>query len=162
EEALAAGRRAVALNAFNDNAHFLIGLALLSLGRLEEGWPEFEWRLYDGTALPRSGRPTWNGSDLGGRSILLRTEGGFGFGYNIAIAWSGAPGMYNYAAKSCPPGLLAPLLSVPNVRFISLQKGQSAPAPIADYIAQLDDWTDTAALIANLDLIVSVDTAVAH
>jgi hypothetical protein len=65
---------------------------------------------------------------------------------------------------------LAPLAHIPGVTFVSLQKGPAAaqlaaPPPglaIEDWSAELDDFTDTAALIAALDLVIAVDTAVAH
>jgi hypothetical protein len=55
-------------------------------------------------------------------------------------------------------------------RFYSLQKGKQAgqakkpPAgmELIDFSEELRDWTDTAALAANLDLVISVDTAAAH
>jgi tetratricopeptide (TPR) repeat protein len=65
---------------------------------------------------------------------------------------------------------LAPLAAIPNVTFVSLQKGEAsvqaggAPAglTIHDFTARLDSFADTAALVQNLDLVISVDTAVAH
>jgi ADP-heptose:LPS heptosyltransferase len=65
---------------------------------------------------------------------------------------------------------LARLGQVPGVRFFSLQKGEAAaeartPPPgmeLVDWTEELTDFADTAALIANLDLIITVDTAVAH
>ncbi|OLL32556.1 sulfotransferase [Burkholderia sp. SRS-W-2-2016] len=64
----------------------------------------------------------------------------------------------------------APLLDVPNVRFFSVQKGMAAPQlaaselreRVADYTDELRDFADTAALVANLDLVISVDTSTAH
>jgi tetratricopeptide (TPR) repeat protein len=64
----------------------------------------------------------------------------------------------------------APLSEVENVTFYSLQKGEPAaqashPPPglaLIDLTAGLRDFADTAALIANLDLVIAVDTAVAH
>ena len=60
----------------------------------------------------------------------------------------------------------APLGQVPGVRFFSLQKGEAAaqartpPAgsELVDWTAELKDFADTAALIANLDLVITVDT----
>jgi hypothetical protein len=67
--------------------------------------------------------------------------------------------------RSIAVDLLAPLASCPGVRFYSLQK-QGAPAPpglgLVDAMAEMRDFADTAALVANLDLVISVDTAVAH
>ncbi|EDZ99402.1 TPR repeat-containing protein [Burkholderia sp. H160] len=65
---------------------------------------------------------------------------------------------------------LAPLLDVPNVCFFSVQKGAAAPQlaesahreRVADYTDLLHDFADTAALIASLDLVISVDTSTAH
>jgi tetratricopeptide (TPR) repeat protein len=64
----------------------------------------------------------------------------------------------------------APLLDVPNIRFFSVQKGAAAPQladsahreRVAEYTDQLRDFADTAALVANLDLVISVDTSTAH
>jgi hypothetical protein len=55
-------------------------MAWLLMGNFEQGWPEYEWRL-KGTrelAQPNFPQPTWDGSPLAGRSILLRTEQGLG------------------------------------------------------------------------------------
>jgi tetratricopeptide (TPR) repeat protein len=65
---------------------------------------------------------------------------------------------------------LAPLAKVPDCAFISLQLGlpaeQAARAPkgmeLRDYTGELTDFADTAALVENLDLIISVDTSTAH
>jgi tetratricopeptide (TPR) repeat protein len=65
---------------------------------------------------------------------------------------------------------LAPLFDVPNVRFFSVQKGAAAPQlaasaqreRVVDHTDLLHDFADTAALVANLDLVISVDTSTAH
>ncbi|MBB6250918.1 tetratricopeptide repeat protein [Nitrospirillum iridis] len=62
------------------------------------------------------------------------------------------------------PALL-PLLEQDNVRFVSLQKDAAemdVPASLGGLIDSVVDFADTAALISNLDLVISVDTAVAH
>jgi Glycosyltransferase family 9 (heptosyltransferase) len=65
---------------------------------------------------------------------------------------------------------LAVLGSIPSIRLYSLQKGEAgqqarqppAEMTIVDWTDLLHDFADTAALIANLDLVISVDTSVAH
>jgi ADP-heptose:LPS heptosyltransferase len=64
---------------------------------------------------------------------------------------------------------LSPLFRVPGVWFVSLQKNEAAmqireapELPIADWGSELSDFAETAALMSNLDLIISIDTATAH
>jgi len=67
--------------------------------------------------------------------------------------------------RSIAPDTLAPLLKTEGVQFFSLQKdGVKAPDSfgLIDLIDESRDFADTAALIENLDLVISVDTAVAH
>lgn len=67
--------------------------------------------------------------------------------------------------RSMEPDLLAPLLDLPGIQFFCLQKfGPMAPEKfgLVDFMEECVDFAETAALIANLDLVVSVDTAVAH
>jgi ADP-heptose:LPS heptosyltransferase len=62
-----------------------------------------------------------------------------------------------------PPALLAPLGRVADVQLFSLQKaGAPAPLHLIDFMGEMTDFADTAALIMSLDLVISVDTAVAH
>ncbi len=64
----------------------------------------------------------------------------------------------------------APLAQIPGLTLVSLQKQQQSqtptvapPAmPLIDFTPELSDFADTANLIAALDLVISVDTAVAH
>lgn len=85
----------------------------------------------------------------------------------IGLAWSGRLYPRN---RSVPFELMRPLLATPDVAFVSLQ--QELPPDdlraIADmpnllhFGPELADFADTAALIANLDMVVSIDSAVAH
>lgn len=89
----------------------------------------------------------------------------------VGLVWAGKRRVASavLAAADCrrsvDPSLFAPLLSVAGVQFYSLQKdGPAVPATfgLIDMMTECQDFADTAALIANLDLVISVDTAVAH
>jgi tetratricopeptide (TPR) repeat protein len=86
----------------------------------------------------------------------------------IGLAWSGSPTHKNDHNRSLPPAALAPLAQLQGVSFYSLQKSPAAgrsPPPglnVVDYTAEFHDFADTAALFANLDLIITVDTAACH
>ena len=86
-------------------------------------------------------------------------------GPRIGLAWAGSPQLAADRQRSLAPQQLAPLCAVPGIKFFSLQKtGAAAPAdfPITDFMPEMEDFSATAALIANLDLVISADTAVAH
>jgi len=87
------------------------------------------------------------------------------------LVWKGNPLFENDADRSLPSlDVLAPLWDVDGVNFISLQKGageieatnQTSELALINLGCQLEDFTDTAAVIMNLDLVICVDTAVAH
>jgi tetratricopeptide (TPR) repeat protein len=89
--------------------------------------------------------------------------------FKIGLAWAGSPIHTNDRNRSIAPAVLSPLGEIPGVVVHSLQKGAASPTQslptgmkIIDHTADLRDFADTAALIANLDLVISVDTAVAH
>ena len=92
-------------------------------------------------------------------------------GLRIGLAWKGNPRFENDADRSLPSlDVLAPLGEVGGVCFVSLQKGAGEdealdPPDGLSLLAlggELDDFAETAAVIACLDLVISVDTAVAH
>lgn len=96
--------------------------------------------------------------------------GGGGQGKRVGLVWAGAsrPGMAVAHAmdvrRSLPAASLAALADIPGVRFVSLQKDQPLPPglPMADPMPDCADFDDTAAVVAGLDLVIAVDTAVAH
>jgi tetratricopeptide (TPR) repeat protein len=89
---------------------------------------------------------------------------------NVGLVWAGRPTQRNDRNRSVQLARFAPLGQVAGIRFFSLQKGTAAAeakAPpegieLVDWTEDLKDFADTAALIANLDIVISVDTAVAH
>lgn len=95
-------------------------------------------------------------------------------GLKVGLVWAGDARLYNPEAtmidrrRSVSLSMLAALASVPGVSFVSLQKGPPAaetadsPLPLVDWTDALNDFADTAALITGLDLVISVDTSVAH
>jgi Tfp pilus assembly protein PilF len=264
--AIAAYERAVALQPDFATAHWNLGFALLLMEDYGRGLTECEWRLKTHIVQPRNfRRPSWDGSDLAGRRILVHTEQGFGDTIQMArylpmlaerggevilecpaalvrllrdlpglkqivasgdplpefdlycpimslplmfnttpatipwngpylrpdstlaaqwaarlpadvnrprigLVWAGRPENKVDRKRSMRLEQFAPLASIASARFISLQKGGAAeqarrpPAglELIDFTDELQDFTDTAALMANLDLIIAVDTAVAH
>ncbi len=87
--------------------------------------------------------------------------------FKIGLVWAGNPNHRNNRFRSCRLEQFQPLFDLENVTFYSLQKGDaaaelSADLPVCDVGAELQDFADTAAAIAQLDLIITVDTAVAH
>jgi tetratricopeptide (TPR) repeat protein len=94
----------------------------------------------------------------------------------VGLVWAGDPRPGDPDAqridrrRSLPLALLAPLLDVAGVGWFSLQKGvASAQLRRLDWRGRITDWTeglgsfdDTAGLLAHLDLVISVDTAVVH
>ena len=89
----------------------------------------------------------------------------------VGLAWSGNPRFGAARIKACPVDLLDALLSVPGCVFVSLQTGDAAAeaarlarrgSPVIEAGPELAGFDDTAALVAALDLVISIDTAVAH
>jgi tetratricopeptide (TPR) repeat protein len=87
----------------------------------------------------------------------------------IGIVWSGSPRHKNDQNRSISLRSLIPLLDI-EATFVSLQKDVRADdvmvlqerSDVLHFGDALEDFSDTAALISNLDLVISVDTSVAH
>ncbi|TAD83836.1 MAG: tetratricopeptide repeat protein [Oscillatoriales cyanobacterium] len=262
-KAIASYERALKLDAKCGKAHFNLSLALLLQGDFERGFAEYEWRweTEQGKQLEwfPLAQPVWDGSDLAGKTILLRCEQGFGdaihfvryasilqqkgakvvvscypelkrlfqtiygieqvvvkveelpefqlqaplmslpyiLGTNlenipanipylsppadgnfsmdsnpnlkIGIVWAGSSEHLKDFMRSTDLSYFLKLLDIPGVSFYSLHKELSAgdrtllnQIPVTDLSDNLKDFADTAAVIAQLDLVISVDTAVAH
>jgi len=258
-------RQAIALEPDSGIAHWNLAILLLLFGDFERGLPEYEWRWKVKNVMrgsPKIAQERWDGRELGGRTILLHAEQGFGDAIQfiryvpmvaergarivlrcppelkrlfasvphiaeiveagaplpkfdehcpllslplifktdlnsipapmpylhadenlariwreklaghaasrkIGLSWSGASIHPNDRNRSTTLDTLAPLGQIKDATFVSLQKGSSAAQQspglkLLDFTAELGDFADTAALIENLDLIVTVDTAVAH
>jgi len=86
----------------------------------------------------------------------------------VGLVWGGNPARERDAMRSCRAADLLPLMSLGRTRFFSLQKGDPHQAQIANLPGAIDlgsllvDMADTAHAISRLDLVISIDTAVAH
>jgi len=107
---------------------------------------------------PKESLETWTGR-LGLRQGRRR----------VGLAWSGSPTHKGDVWRSIPLALLAPLFEEPDTEFYSLQpavRGSDEAAlqqfPLRHFGDQLDDFTETAALVDEMDVVIAVDTSVAH
>ena len=87
----------------------------------------------------------------------------------VGIVWAGSATHINNRRRSCPREAVLPLARLPGIALYSLQKSDGAAAEpwpegsgVIDLTDRLGDFADTAALIERLDLVLTVDTAVAH
>lgn len=276
DEAFAAFGRAREIDPKVADPHFNQAWVMLLRGDLEQGWRGHEWRWGSKNfASPQAdlGRPQWDGSDLGGRTILLHAEQGMGdaihfvryapmvaqrggrvivkcppelsrlfksvegiekivaggnlpefdlhcplmslpLAFNtrldsipadvpyikpeaalaaawgkklaptanppgagsraarlrVGLAWQGRMTIPQQRRRAVAFSQLAQLAKVEGITFFSLQKGDAAAQAhrrppemhYVDFSAELGDFADTAALMSHLDLIISIDSAVAH
>lgn len=86
----------------------------------------------------------------------------------VGLAWGGNPLRAHQHGRIPAVDEYRALAAIPGVAFYNLQLGCSAndvarfPLPLIDLTPGIEDFADTAALVANLDLVISVDTSVAH
>jgi tetratricopeptide (TPR) repeat protein len=84
----------------------------------------------------------------------------------VGLAWAGSPSEIEDRRRSISLEEFAPLRNIARVHYFSLQKGRAAaqvrPGEMADFMSDVSDFADTAGLVDQLDLVISVDTAVAH
>jgi tetratricopeptide (TPR) repeat protein len=137
---------------------------MMSLPRLIEPTPD-----RSAAARPYLSADPQRAAAWAGRLAMLRRR-------KVGLVWAGGarPDQPTLEAvnqrRSMSLARLAPLAEVAGVSFASLQKGppssQAAQPPagmvLHDFTAELHDFADTAALVQGLDLVISVDTAMAH
>ena len=81
----------------------------------------------------------------------------------VGLVWAGNPEFVHDRLRSVPAAAFAALEGLDGVAFHSLQKGAAGlPFAMTDGIKEMGDFADTAAVVAGLDLVIAVDTAVAH
>jgi hypothetical protein len=136
-----------------DTYVFLLSLPML-LGTTLETIPSFEAPL----SLPDEVLEKWQ-QRLGGED-----------GFKVGIVWKSRPEHHTSRHRSCNLRHFGALTRIPGVRLYSLQKGIAQAKeeiaktliPLVDLEAELINFAETAAAIAHMDLVISVDTAVVH
>ncbi|MBU2819666.1 glycosyltransferase family 9 protein, partial [Acidithiobacillus ferrooxidans] len=89
-------------------------------------------------------------------------------GLRVGIVWAGNPLHKNDESRSLPLAALAPLAEIPGVSLLSLQKGhgerqlQEVSFAVTPFGDQVQDFADSGAILQQLDVLISVDTSVAH
>jgi hypothetical protein len=85
----------------------------------------------------------------------------------VGLAWAGSNSLPD-DRRSISLAAFEPVMESTTVQLISLQKGESAEqvgawrGRIDDWMGDCDDFLDTAALVSNLDLVISIDSAIVH
>jgi len=114
----------------------------------------------------------WSGPYVGARAEKVAAWGGAldAAGIKVGLVWAGRPQQWDDRKRSISLDRLAPLSRAPGAVFYSLQLGEAAaqaatpPAGmrLVDVASRIADFADTAAIVANLDLVITIDTSVAH
>lgn len=83
----------------------------------------------------------------------------------VGLAWAGSSLFKNQAKRSIPAEALAPLEGIPDVAWFSFQVGSQGELPFPGIVSLepfLGNFSDTAYALSAMDLLITVDTAVAH
>jgi tetratricopeptide (TPR) repeat protein len=128
EEALACYDRALICDPTYGETHLNRGMLLLLLGKWDEGWAEYEWRWHTKEfAWYAPQRPRWDGSDLGGRTVLVNAEQGNGDTLMFARFAPLIKSRGGRVLVRCQPALVA-LLETCNGIDCVLPNGAALPA----------------------------------
>lgn len=123
--------------------------------------------LYRGSVDKFPGRTGYLVADEGRTARWRERLAALGPGLKVGVSWrGGTAGSTKSARRSLTLSQLQPVLSMPGVQFVSLQYGdcqkEIAGSPIHHWQEAIDDYEETAALVAALDLVITVCTAVVH
>ncbi len=115
-------------------------------------------------APPRINPAPYLKSDKQLASVWSKRLFGRSKGYRVGLVWRGNPEHFNDFRRSVDFELLVPLImKTPSAAWLGLQKDAGPrELPIINAGPQLESFEDTAAVIENLDLVISIDSAVAH
>lgn len=109
--------------------------------------------------------PALFGDEIPGGTPYLRAEEkgpALPPGCRVGLAWAGDPKNLVDHLRSVPLAALDPLRALDGITWINLQKGVPPPAWMHDPMPPVRDFADTAAIVAQLNTVISADTAVAH
>lgn len=143
-------------------------------GALEDRPGYFMW--FEGLAMIYGAKPgamaPWRPyqAPAPARAAFWATRLGEGAGIRIGLVWRGSPAMPEDRWRSIPLDQFLPLFGLPGRRWFALQQGPLpddeaallARAGVADLSADLTDFSETAAILVNLDLVITIDSAPAH
>jgi hypothetical protein len=163
DDSIAPARRALAVDPTAAGAHLQLAGALLLRGDFAEGWEEHEWRYRVAGVhppMPPTDRPHWDGAPLADATLLLIAD-------QVSATGSSSAGIFPGRASAAPTFSSRP---IDGIALVAQQTGPGRAdiagyfgrAPLANLGAELRDFGDTMAVIDALDLVVTVDTAVAH
>lgn len=97
-------------------------------------------------------------------------------GVRVGVCWSGRGGLAPDHDRSAPPSVFEPLRAIEGVTWVALQRDAAPRGPavkvnrsraveypwMAERLPATGDWLDTAEFMADLDLVITVDTAISH
>jgi len=133
---------------------FDLWVPVMSLGRIFDARPGKLPNQVPYLSVPDETREFW------------RTIVGSGSQPRVGVVWAGNPGHANDFFRSMSASMLAPVLDIAGVSFYGLQLDQRASAVPArgmvDLTGHIITFTDTAALVDQMDLVIAVDTSIAH
>jgi hypothetical protein len=131
DEAILAFEGALALRPDLPQARFNLGMTRLSTGDFTEGWTDYEARWAVNRLTPGEGcpQPLWDGSDLNGRTILLRAEQGLGDAIQFIRFAPTVAARGGKVIVQCPPALKRLLATCPGAEQVI---GTDEPSPACD------------------------------
>ncbi len=135
DEAAGCFEQALRLNPAHVATHKHLAVLRLLQGDFQRGWPEYEWRIEDRPGpKPVFSKPRWDGSELGGRTILLYAEQGLGDTLQFIRYAAILKKLGGRVLLQCQESLLPLLASCPNVDQLL---APAAPLPEYDVHAPL-------------------------
>jgi hypothetical protein len=120
QDALACYDAALRLEPADVSAHVQRAFLLLADGNFLEGWQEYEWRFRDPSfPLRQLSVPQWDGSSLGGRTILLHAEQGLGDAIQFMRYAALVKQRGGTVLLLCPPALTSLAATCPGIDHVS-------------------------------------------